>query len=540
MKQLLLILLIIVASSVASLWFAPQGGMVRFEVPAYGIDLANSLPIAIGLLVLSIVAVALLLRVVGWLFAQIARVFEGAGKPSARRGASIDSRMRQVMGSPFFTTTRLLLAIGAAAIGTFVSVWIINNDVPVKFTFLDLPPYETTSSIAIAGMIILFIGVMLLLRILAWLLDLPGSIQRSTAAELQTRDQIAILEGLMAVAAHDLAAARKYFRVVTKQSHGSPAHLLLGAQIAMLEDNDAALLEHSHAMMSDPASELTGLHLLLDAARADGNAALAVSYAEQIQRRRPGDRWLLGIAVELYAQAGEWAKLKDAARKAAAARVVDSKKAARYGAMADYGLGVQAAQQGELDTAERQLKLALRQDADFLPAAVKLADIAIRKDDSKQATEVLAKAWARNPHPELAERFMQMYRSLPARMQLDRAQRLIRKNPFHPESAAFVAKIALEANSASTARRILGEALKRHNTVRLCQLMLAAQIASEADAETLTYWAHRCTEASPDTTPSLNAYMADGVSAGVGTAPTLAISGQLAAAPQLVALPAPR
>lgn len=551
MKQLLLVLLLIVVGSVATLWLAPQGGMVAIDIDALNIHQEATLPIAIGVLVLAVVALAIVLRVLGWLLGGLARGIEGIGRGLSGggrgRGGSVDSRMRKMIGQPLFTTTTLLFGIAFIAVGALVSVWIVNNDVPVTLSALDYE-YQTSLSTATAAAVLLFLAILLVLRIVAWLLDLPGSFQRSSVAEMQTRDQIAILEGWLAVAARDAQNARKFFRRVSKQTQGNPSHLLLGAEIAKLEGDNAALLEHSHAMMSDPESELAGMHMLLDAARNEGNAALAASYAEQIQRRQPNDRWLLAIMVDLYAQAGDWDKLKSAAKKAASARVIDSVRASQFSVQADYALGAKAAAQGRMEEAEKLLKQAVRQDPAFLPAAVKLVDVAIRQDDTKQAVTVLSKAWAHNPHPELGDRLLQVYSNLSPRMQLDRAQRLTRKNPRHPESAAFVAQVALSANAPSTARRVLAEALKRHNTVRLCQLMLDAQITGDADVETVEYWAQRCTEAVPDSVASVDSYLIEGALGVTGSAPvarpapaaaaTTASPAQ-AATPQLTALPAP-
>ncbi len=551
MKQFLLILVLIVVGAVATLWLAPQtGNAVALKISEFSIDIETTLPIALGTVVLGIVALTILLRVFGWLLGILAQGIESIGRAvtGGNRGrGSVDSRMRELMGQPVFTTSRLLLALAAVAIGAVASIWIfkeIKYDTPVQFVFLD-QTYDTNIAVFAAAAVLGYIAVLLVLRVLAWLLDLPGSFQRSSVAKLQTRDQVAILDGFLAIAARDGQAARRYFKKVSKETEGTPIHLLLGAEIAKLEGNNAALLEHSHAMMSNADSELAGLHLLLDAARNDGNAALAVSYGEQIQRRQTGDRWLLGTMVELYLQAGAWTKLKDSARKAAAARVIDNTRATRLGVLADYFLGAIAASQGRLDEAEKRLKQALNQDANFVPAAAKLIDIAMRKDDSKQAIALLIKSWGRTPHPELADRFLQIYNNLSPRMQLDRAQRLTRKNPRHPESAAFVARVALAAEAPSNARRVLSEALKRHNTVRLCQLMLDAQVAGGAETETIEYWAQRCAEAVPDSIPSLDSYLVDGAPSTsstpvessmtvTATPSTVAVGGT-----QFAALPAP-
>ena len=109
----------------------------------------------------------------------------------------------------------------------------------------------------------------------------------------------AISNGLIAVGAGDIAAARKFSAEVNRIAPGEPLALLLSAQSAqLLGDRDAADRVF-RAMAGRPDTKALGLHGLFIEAKRRDDLASARAYAEEAVRTAPSLGWASRAVLEV-------------------------------------------------------------------------------------------------------------------------------------------------------------------------------------------------------------------------------------------------
>ncbi|MFX8747355.1 hypothetical protein ABTM31_20620, partial [Acinetobacter baumannii] len=79
----------------------------------------------------------------------------------------------------------------------------------------------------------------------------------------------------------------------------------------------------------------------------------------------------------------------------------------------------------------------------FVPAAVRLAQVAPRLDRAKNAIKAVERTWRSNPHPELAEAYRSLDPVADAPTQVARAERLAALAADSIEGPIAIARAAL-------------------------------------------------------------------------------------------------
>jgi HemY protein len=143
------------------------------------------------------------------------------------------------------------------------------------------------------------------------------------------------------------------------------------------------------------------------------------------------------------------------------------------------------------------------------PALVPAAELAGRllgeAGELRRASRVIEKAWAANPHPDLADTYAHLRPGDSARERLTRVQSLARKAPGHRESALAVARAAIDAQEFAVARNAVRPLLKEP-TQRVAALMAEIEQRESGDEGRAREWMGRALRAPRDP-----AWTADGL-----------------------------
>ena len=117
----------------------------------------------------------------------------------------------------------------------------------------------------------------------------------------------ALTEGMVAVAAGDPAGALRHARRANNLLGDPPLTMLLSAQAAQLNGDDAAARRYFNSMQERPETAFLGLRGLLMQAQRDGDEAAALDYARRAYRLRPKTPWVLTTLFDLQVRHGDWA-----------------------------------------------------------------------------------------------------------------------------------------------------------------------------------------------------------------------------------------
>jgi len=389
----------------------------------------------------------------------------------------------------------LIFIATLALLGAFAA-WVADN--PGSVTVL-WRGYRIDTSI---GVMLVAVGLVtaaaaILYRLWGALWSWPGRIRRIGRERRGQRGYQALARGMVAVAAGETAEARRQARRADELLDGAPLTMLLTAQAAQLDGDQARARAHFTAMLEQPETEFLGLRGLLTIAEREGDAANALKLARRAYELKPKTPWVLTTLLDLQVRAGLWAEAEKTLRAAIRHKTI----AAADGARKTAALLLQQSLEAEAaDDVGRALSLARKARAaaaGFLPVPIALARLLHRDDSNGRAQRVIEDAWPRHPHPELARLYAAAAPARDALRAVKAMEKLAALNPEHRESHLALARAALDARLWGEARRHVGAA-GGPASARLCRLMAELVESESGDTEGARQWLARATEAEPD------------------------------------------
>ncbi len=293
---------------------------------------------------------------------------------------------------------------------------------------------ETTTPVALTLAAVLFLVLYAVVRLLAWLLGTPGRVGRGNVRRRRARGDKAVTRALVALAANDPERAQKEAARSRRLLGATPLTLLLQGQALRQGGRDTEAEGAFRELSTTEAGSFLGHRGLLQLATAKQDWSAASAAALKAEAAYPGAAWVRQERKQLALRTGHY---RDALRLASAEDRA--------------GLAIAAAD-AEADDAEalRLAKQAFNADPALPPAALAYATRLRRAGRDKAALDVLRRAWARQPHPDLATEALAPLTDKMKR--LGGAKALAGANPAHPESKLMLAQAALDAGLTSEAR----------------------------------------------------------------------------------------
>ena len=308
----------------------------------------------------------------------------------------------------------------------------------------------------------------------------------------------ALTEGMVAVAAGDAIEASRQARRADSLLGDPPLTMLLSAQAAQLNGDEAAARNYFNAMLERPETAFLGLRGLLVQAQRDGDDGAALSYARRAYEMRPKTPWVLPTLFDLQAKQGSWVEALATLEEAVRRRAVSAEEGRRRRVVVLLGCSMEASAANNQSDAMSYARKAYNQSPEFLPATVRLVGLMTEGGRLRPASRIIHNAWTREPHPELARIYATMGGDEDSLKQVRRFERLLSFNPDHRESHIALAEAALEAQLWGTARNHLERAAGDAPQARVCRLMADLEEAEHGNAEAAREWLIRAATAEPD------------------------------------------
>ncbi len=137
-----------------------------------------------------------------------------------------------------------------------------------------------------------------------------------------------------------------------------------------------------------------------------------------------------------------------------------------------------------------------RLSPDLIPAAVMAARSYIVDGNTRYAGRVLTKAWAAQPHPDLAAAYAEIAPDETPKARLKRFRTLTKINPDDPETRMLLAELNIAAEDFPEARRALGDLIETDPTARSLTIMAAIERGQGADDAVVRGWLTKALTAS--------------------------------------------
>lgn len=395
-----------------------------------------------------------------------------------------------------------LALLAAIALGL---MWIADRPGEISLTWQGYH-IETSVAVGIAAVFATAIVFTILWRILRIVLRLPSFVSFTARARKRAKGHAALARGMIAAGAGDVRAAGKAAAEAAKRLPGEPMTLLLQAQAAQLA-GDRAKAEAIFAQMAQQAeTRLLGLRGLHMEASRRGDVDAAHEFAAQAHRVAALP-WAGAAVLDRSAARHDWDAALRTLDSNIAGKVTDKKTGERLRAVLETALAQQHAT-SQPDEALRLARLAVKRAPGLVPAVALAARLLGRGGELRKAAKLIEQAWRIEPHPDLAQIYLDLRPGDSNADRLARAQTLARLSPGHVEGALAVGRAALAAREFNLAREALAPLLRdgARPTTRVCLLMAEIEEAENGATGRVREWLARASRAPRDP-----AWIADGV-----------------------------
>lgn len=389
----------------------------------------------------------------------------------------------------------LFLATLSAALG---AAWFARN--PGHFTIQWLG-YEIEAEFFKLAFLLaaLFLLGLFVHRIWTYLRrDLPISGERRTLRR-QRKGFETLNKAMVAMAAGDAKAANRLAADAARLLPPQPLVHILSAQAARLSGDNAKAAEEYKALLEAPTGEFLGLRGLLVQAMESGRAHEALELARKAHVAEPKAAWPVLTALDLEARAGDWDAASATLEKAERLKIMDADTVKRHRAALAHCQAIRKELAGEPAAALKDLETALKLRPGFVPAALLAMRIHSAEKKPRKALQVLDKAWAAAPHPQLAQAFASQHQWETPHARYEKAKKLTSRASEHVESRILLAGAALAAERADEANELLAPLLGTSPDPRVCRLQaeLLALEGTEHSADEAANWRQRAETATP-------------------------------------------
>ena len=400
-----------------------------------------------------------------------------------------------------WSLVKIVLFIVAIVLATIGAGMLMETEGGVRIAFggteINLGPLQAVIA-AIVLVFAVWLGIKLLTLLVALFRFLNGdetAISRYFDRKRERKGFQALSEGMMALASGEAREAQAKAARAEKFLKKPELTNLIAAQAAEMAGDKRQAEAVYKRLLADERTRFVGVRGLLQQKLAEGDTDTAMKLAEKAFALKPRHGEIQDTLLRLQADKGDW----KGARKTLSAKL-------KYGALPrdvyrrrDAVLALGEARDvvadGKSIKAREAAIEANRLSPDLVPAAVMAARSYIKDGKPKYAARVLTKAWASQPHPDLAAAFADIVPDETPEARLKRFRTLIKHNPDVDEARMLLAELNIAAGNFEAARKAMGDLAERHPSQRALTLMAAIERGEGADDSVVRAWLARAVTA---------------------------------------------
>lgn len=395
---------------------------------------------------------------------------------------------------------RALVFLAVLAVLIATAAWFADHPGTVTLRWQDWR-VDTSVGVLSLGVAAVAVVAAVLYRFWGILRRAPRRLAEMRERRRRRRGYAALTRGMVAVAAGDPEEARRQARRAAVLDD-LPLTMLLAAQAAQLEGDEAAARKYFAAMLERPETEFLGLRGLLLQAGREEDSERALRLAHRAYKLKPDTPWVLNALFDLQIRKGQWREAQDVVRRAIRRDVIGREQGRRHRAILLHEQSGRAEAEGNGEQALGLARKAFRAAPDMVAVAARLATLQIRAGKPRDGTKTIEKTWGRAPHPELARLYAQAFAEEDELARVKRFERLLSLRPDHLESHVALAGAAMAARLWGQARthleRAQNELSNNDPPARIYRMMAELEEAEHDDTDAARRWLQRAGVAKPD------------------------------------------
>lgn len=403
-----------------------------------------------------------------------------------------------------WTLLKIVIFLGVVVAGTWGVSSLLEADGGIRLSVagveVTLGPLES-----LIALIVLMVASWLLFKIVGlvvafvrFALGDTTAINRFFDRRRERKGYDALAEGMMALASGEsrlaMTKAAKAERLLEKPELTT----LLTAQAAEQAGDATTASEAYKRLLQDDKTRFVGVRGLMKQQLDNGETSKALKLAEKAFALKPKHSETQDTLLQLQANAHDWS----GARRTLGAKLKHGGLPRDVHKRRDAVLALGHAKditdpEKGIEAREAAIE-ANRLSPDLVPAAIMAADGYIADKKPKNATRVIKKAWAVQPHPDLAGAFARIRPSESPKERLGRFTLLTGQHPDHSETRMLKAELLIAAEDFPGARAALGDLAESDPTTRSLAIMAAVEKGSGADDAVVKGWLARALTAPRD------------------------------------------
>jgi HemY protein len=372
---------------------------------------------------------------------------------------------------------RLILVL---VVGAFFGGLFFIEPVPIRLA-VGSWSVETTSAVAVSLLLVALFVLWVGGRFGGFLFGLPRRWRQWRERRRQRAAERALLRALTALAAGDAKQALKESRRACRLGGETPQAVLLAAQAARLNHDEAAARRLFETLRHMEGGEILGLRGLIQQAEASGDWEEVARLAERAAALWPRAPWVRRERLRLALRRRAW------------------KEALALAGPEDPAAVFALAAAREEATPRRALALARRAfeaGRGFAPAGATYARLLAGRRRWRRALQVLREAWRAAPHPDLTAALAAIVPDSMARWR--EVRNMVAERPGEGESELALAEAALAAGLFGEARQHAERAVEALGERRALRLLAAIEDRLGVDLPVLQARLKALGEAKPD------------------------------------------
>ena len=400
-----------------------------------------------------------------------------------------------------WSIVKITIFIALIAAAAFGAIFLLELDGGVQIVMAG-QEFNLTPLKAVIALILMVIVIWLLLKIASLLLAVlrfingdETAISRYFDRKHQEKGYRALSEGLMALASGEGDVAMAKASRAEKYLHKPALTNLITAQAAEMSGNRRKAEEVYKRLLTNEKTRFVGVRGILKQKLADGDTETALKLAETAFALKPRHREVQDTLLQLQAQSEDWGgareTLKAKLKYGALPRDVHKRRDAVLALSEARGI----LDEGNDIKAREAAIEANRLSPDLVPAAALVAQGYIDQGSNRYATRVVNKAWAAQPHPDLAAVFARIAPDETPAARLKRFAKLLKQHPDHRETKLLQAELQIAAEDFPAARKAIADLAESDSDARTLALMAAVERGSGASDAVVKGWLARAINA---------------------------------------------
>jgi len=381
----------------------------------------------------------------------------------------------------------LAISLGAA--------WLISleGNLTIDFAGYRMQPSIGATILALIAIIIISI---LLFVIFRKIISTPKHLAKIAKEKKKDSGIKALNEGYIALLAGDGEKARKLAKQAQEKLQQNSGAKLLEARCDLLLGDMNNARENYRALISNPDTSLAALHGLFEQANAQKREDVALTFVSKAYQLDPSSAWAQSALFGAMTKTQQWQKALDVITKSSPKNTQQRQEKTRKQALLRTAIA-QELENSDPNSAQNNVKLALKLLPDFVPAALIGAQIHINRNEIRKASSLLRRLFNITKHPQIAQLYIGAQSGASAIDQLKRAKELIGEKSDDAQIALVLANAAINAYEWSMARNILAPFISNPSQ-NICLALAQIEEGQNADEGKARNWLAKAVHAPRD------------------------------------------